>query len=576
LINTSNSTNRERPRGATRREFIKYAGAGVIGVGLGGSLLGRSVSADSSLPFDKGALSDIIDPCFDDSPVAPPFSAPLPIAPAIGDTQGLTNPAIRAIPLAEQRGEHEFIPGIRTPIWGYNVPSPTPIGNNGIFPGPTICARKLQPLDVTFTNQLPPNEEPNAIVLDKLPDPEDHPFLSSSTVVHLHGINSDMVSDGYPENRREQGGTQIHHYPNNEYQRPASLWYHDHSVHITSVHLYRGLSAFYLLTDEIEDHTRLPGTLDADPGRGYGFLDIPLVFKDVMIAPREIDGRPPGVLIYNNCSAHGAYGDVMTVNGKQQPFFQVANRKYRFRTLNGSDARQYAVAIRRIENLKTGPNEPFFLIGGDQGLFPGPAVETAFFHTAVAERWEFVFDFSRYPVGQRLVMVNLLIDPDNQKLFPMMAFDVTRVEPDPSIIPPVLRPPGEHPADAEPPSRKRFFLFNRSGGDFTINSRPFDPARVDARPILDTTEQWTLANDSGGWGHPVHIHLGRFRVVRVQGRAPRPGELEGFKDVVWVGPNQTIDVIHQFWNFTGRFVFHCHNGSHEDEDMMSQFEVEPG
>jgi FtsP/CotA-like multicopper oxidase with cupredoxin domain len=99
---------------------------------------------------------------------------------------------------------------------------------------------------------------------------------------------------------------------------------------------------------------------------------------------------------------------------------------------------------------------------------------------------------------------------------------------------------------------------------------------VDAFPVLDTNEQWTLANDSGGWGHPVHIHLGRFLVTRVEGRAPRPAEQQGFKDVVWVGPNQSIDVVHQFWNFTGRFVFHCHNGSHEDHDMMSQFEVLPG
>jgi FtsP/CotA-like multicopper oxidase with cupredoxin domain len=37
-----------------------------------------------------------------------------------------------------------------------------------------------------------------------------------------------------------------------------------------------------------------------------------------------------------------------------------------------------------------------------------------------------------------------------------------------------------------------------------------------------------------------------------------------------------MDAREQLWNFTGRFVFHCHNGSHEDADMMSQFEVVPG
>ena len=415
-----------------------------------------------------------------------------------------------------------------------------------------------------------------SIILDKAPDPVDHPFLSSSTVVHLHGINTEMQSDGYPEDRREHGQSKVHDYPNNQYQRPATLWYHDHSVHITSVHVYRGLAGFYIITDEVEDASGLPGTLRADPGRGYGFFDIPIVLKDVMIAPEPIDGRPRGVLVYNNCSHSGAYGDVMTVNGTQQPFFQVANRKYRFRSLNGSDSRQYMVAIRRIENLKTGPDEPFFVIGTDQGLLTTPAVETTFFHTTPSERWEFVVDFSRYPIGQRLVMVNLLVDPDDTKLFPLMAFDVNRAEPDPSVIPPgPLRPP-EDPADVAPPVQNRFFLFNRQGGYFSINSQQWDPARVDAQPVIDTNEHWRLETESGGWGHPVHIHLGRFRIIRIQGRAPRPGELEGFKDTVWVGPNQIIDVVHQFWNFPGRFVFHCHNGSHEDHDMMSQFEVLPG
>ena len=82
-------------------------------------------------------------------------------------------------------------------------------------------------------------------------------------------------------------------------------------------------------------------------------------------------------------------------------------------------------------------------------------------------------------------------------------------------------------------------------------------------------------NSSGGWGHPLHLHLGRFKVVKIEGRPPQPGELQGLKDTVWVGPNQTVRILAQFPRFTGRFVFHCHNVSHEDFDMMSQFNVQP-
>src|SRR3954464_8068432 len=63
--------------GTTRRELLKYGGAGIVGFGM----LGRSwpgARADNNSGPDIGALHDILDPCFDKSPVVRPFSAPLP------------------------------------------------------------------------------------------------------------------------------------------------------------------------------------------------------------------------------------------------------------------------------------------------------------------------------------------------------------------------------------------------------------------------------------------------------------------------------------------------------------------
>jgi FtsP/CotA-like multicopper oxidase with cupredoxin domain len=427
----------------------------------------------------------------------------------------------------------------------------------------------LRPVDVNFVNSLPPNEDPTGIIFDS--DPPEGDFIPSSTVVHLHGANTEHGSDGYPaftnghEHRKTPGQASEHLYPNNTYQRPATLWYHDHSVHITSQHLYRGLAAFYLLRDEVEDALPLPGSPSVDPGRGYGFFDVPLLLKDVMIDSNT------GLLVYNNCSHFGAFGDVMTMNGKQQPRFDVANRKYRFRLLDGSDARQYLLAVRPADRVNDPTaDQPFFVIGSDHGLLSTPELVTNF-HVAPAERVEFVFDFSKYPIGTRLVMVNELVDSSSQKLFPIMAFDVTRAEPDASQV--VGRPEEGFETAASPHNPD--FLFNRDNGFFSINGLQFDPNRVDDAPAVNTNEVWTLRNNSGGWGHPIHIHLGRFKILSIDGRAPRPAE-KGWKDVVWLGPNQTIRVQHEFANFTGRFVFHCHNGSHEDHDMMGQFEVEPG
>jgi spore coat protein A, manganese oxidase len=215
----------------TRRAFAKYGAAGIAALTFGGTGAWRAYASGSD-GFD--VLQDRLDPCFDASPVARPFVATLPVPPAL---------AGEVLTITERRGETEIIPGIRTPIWGYE----------GRFPGPTILARKLRPVTVTFTNALPPGEDPGSLIVKTPQDPDDHPYRASSTVVHLHGINADPKSDGYPEDTRLPGESATHLYPNNDYQRPATLWYHDHSVHITSPHVYRGLAGFYILQDERED-----------------------------------------------------------------------------------------------------------------------------------------------------------------------------------------------------------------------------------------------------------------------------------------------------------------------------------
>ncbi|MCW2956978.1 MAG: Bilirubin oxidase [Thermoleophilia bacterium] len=213
-----------------------------------------------------------------------------------------------------------------------------------------------------------------------------------------------------------------------------------------------------------------------------------------------------------------------------------------------------------------------------------------------------VIDFNKYPVGTRLELANLLHDrrdpdetppgttdtgrgnpndPETRKLFPIMAFDVTKRATDRSQVPAVLARdldpatplPEEVPEDLQAPVRERYFRFDRRQGEWRINGEGFDVDEVDADPRPNTVERWILDNPSGGWGHPVHIHLGKFKIVSIHGRKPQPGELEGWQDVVWLGPNQRAVVDHQFFNFTGRYVFHCHNSEHEDHDMMSQFDV---
>jgi spore coat protein A len=61
-------------------------------------------------------------------------------------------------------------------------------------------------------------------------------------------------------------------------------------------------------------------------------------------------------------------------------------------------------------------------------------------------------------------------------------------------------------------------------------------------------------------------------------RYVRPVELpdsneSGWKDTVRVNPQTVTRIIVPFEGYTGRYVWHCHNLEHEDNEMMRPYEV---
>jgi len=288
-----------------------------------------------------------------------------------------------------------------------------------------------------------------------------------------------------------------------------------------------------------------------------------------------------GSLNYNNFEHDGFLGDKFLVNGVIQPYLPVARRKYRFRWLNGSNARQYEFF------LSTG--DKFFVIGSDGGLLPEPAEVTSLKITP-AERWEVVIDFSRYPIGSRVQLINCLQQVDGRGpedvnmdfCTPIVEFRVARDEADPSTIPDILQPDiaafiNEHLVERPGLQVKDTYLaFHRGNSGWQINGKFFDRNRVDVVEKLNTHSTWTMENTSGGWSHPIHIHDEEFHVVSRNGLPPKPIEA-GLKDVFNLGPYDKVRIA-AFWTGEkniGQYVFHCHNLEHEDMRMMGIFEVVP-
>jgi spore coat protein A len=301
---------------------------------------------------------------------------------------------------------------------------------------------------------------------------------------------------------------------------------------------------------------------------------VPMIIKDAMFTS-------DGYLVPDDNNENGIYGDVILVNGVPWPNMTVEPRKYRFRVLNASVSRSYDLS------LDTG--EPLIVIGTDGGLMPHPQ-PCAHVKVAMAERYEIVIDFSKYKPGQRVVLQNESpnnnIDYDTTHV--VMAFTVganvtsTAGNEVPVDLNPNMNVMGLTENDVSKDERGnpivRTMRFERKDSNWTVNGTTWEDVvnsdynLVCAQVKPNDVEIWELDNPSGGWFHPVHIHLVDFKILDRNGKAPEPYEL-GAKDVAYVGENEKVRVIMKFEHAEGKYMMHCHNLVHEDHDMMTQFQV---
>ncbi|KAH7309875.1 Cupredoxin [Stachybotrys elegans] len=412
------------------------------------------------------------------------------------------------------------------------------VGYDGISPGPSIVVPRGTESIVRFINNA---AKPNS--------------------VHLHGSPSRAPFDGWAEDTTLPGQFKDYYYPNDQSAR--FLWYHDHAVAITAENAYFGQAGAYLITDAAEDVLNLP--------KGYGVYDIPLV-----LASKQYNND--GSLFSTAGETDSLWGDVIHVNGQPWPFFNVEPRKYRLRFLNAAVSRSFALYF--AQSTSTGTKLPFKVIASDAGLLSRP-VQTSVLYASMAERWEVVFDFSQFK-GKSIDLRNLEdvgdfgADDDYLNTNKVMRFVVSSkspAQPDTSVVPSALR---QVPFPAHGNAINHHFRFHRSNGQWLINDIGFADAqnRVLANVPRGTVEIWELENSSGGWTHPIHVHLVDLKVLSRTGkRGVMPYEAEGLKDVVWLAKGETVRVEAHYQPWAGLYMFHCHNLIHEDHDMMAAFNV---
>jgi spore coat protein A, manganese oxidase len=539
----------------SRREVLKL-GAYVGGVtfiplalqriALGADQISAQIPPRYKLPFKFPPLSNPV------KTVGISAGNPSPYG-TTGDAGGLLEPIANAATRSRdvhkvdiKRASVDMLGnGQKTEIWGYN----------GITPGPTVKVKLGVETLVRFNNVI---------------DRADAFGNTVYTSVHTHGMASLPPFDGWADDITLPGEGKDYYYPNN---RPATLWYHDHGVHRTAYNAYQGLTGAYIVED--------PNEVAGIP-KTYGVDDFPLI-----IADKIFDAA--GQLVFDEklVNNSGYHGDVILVNGAPWPTMTVEPKPYRFRAVSPGVSRAYNLYLSNGGDLQ--------VIGTDAGLLE-KAAPTQRLRIGVAERYEFIIDFSKY-AGQTFELKNagLKNHPDYLHTDKVMQFKVKA-----ALSPGVtfnrtaysaalaklrndtfnydsriarLRAFGQ----ANGGIVQRTMTFERSGGRWVINGRVWGDGvnPFEGNPRLNGVEIWRLKNGGGGWNHPVHIHLVDFLMIsRTGGDSPGIRNYEkGFKDVVYLGEGEEIEVISIWGPHPGKYMFHCHNLIHEDDDMMRAFNV---
>ncbi|HEY9558755.1 MAG TPA: multicopper oxidase domain-containing protein, partial [Acidimicrobiales bacterium] len=98
---------------------------------------------------------------------------------------------------------------------------------------------------------------------------------------------------------------------------------------------------------------------------------------------------------------------------------------------------------------------------------------------------------------------------------------------------------------------------------WTINGRPFEPARLDEEGLqLREGERVRLRFENRSpMFHPMHLHGHTFQVRGTSDPGPR-------KDTVIVRPGETIEADFEADN-PGLWALHCHNIYHAEAGMMT-------
>jgi spore coat protein A len=575
----------------------------------------------------------------------------------------------------------------KTPIWGYAGTVATAEHPEGVWsvsaPGASFEVIRGVETDVTWVNNI---ENPNMFAVDptlhwanptNIPmdmamehammgmypeyppgydgtvDPMTNPMGWDAqsivpAVVHVHGAEVSSWYDGGPNAWFTSSGlfgptyslpgapSDIIAGPNavlykyNNEQSATTLWYHDHALGITRTNVMCGLAGFYLLRDPTDPIAPLLPS---------GKYEVPLAIQDRVF---NTDGSfyfpSDGINPEHPYWSPEFFGNVIMVNGLVWPNMNVDQGMYRFRVLDGSNARFY--------NLAFSNGMPFTVIGSDGGYLRAPVTVTKLL-IAPGERYDILVDFRGLAAGTKVIMTNTAKTPYPAGTPPMgktegviMSFSVNgNAAPATGTLPVILNQDlATFPSlPANTVTNRRVLTLTEVMGmngplEVLLDGQKWANP-VTEKPYVGSTEEWVIV-DATADTHPIHTHLATFQLVSrqkfdlpryladfyalnaplsvdqsnpgpppyvsepqdlplanyLQGQPKGPAKTEmGWKDTVQMNTGEVTifrikwapaddlngDGLYPFDPTSGPgYVWHCHILDHEDNEMMRPFEVQ--
>ena len=224
----------------------------------------------------------------------------------------------------------------------------------------------------------------------------------------------------------------------------STHWFHDHMLDFTAQNVYKGNAAmmnYYSALDrgkeDLDDGVNL--RLPSGTGLDWGNRDYDV---NLLIACKAWDQQ--GQLWFNIFNTDGFLGDYLLTNWLYHPYLDVRARRYRFRILNGSVSRYFALAlVQEVQSTNgemPGPQGsgisynriPFHMIANDGNImehtvpFDGSQDldgdgelldhKGQLPTQGIAERYDIIVDFSKHGLtpGDKLYFVNILEHDDGK------------------------------------------------------------------------------------------------------------------------------------------------------------------